>query len=280
MDDEQLIRVWLHGRPEGTRRSYRRYLARLKASLGETGLAGAELEQLQRHVDTLGHLAPRTLGTAIGAIRSFYGFHCRLGTLQANPALALRQPAIPNDLAERILTEDEVKRLIAGAEDPRSHLALRLLYHGGIRAAELCNLRWGQVAPRDAGGQLTVHGKGGKTRAILLPASVYRELEALRPPEAQRNGAVFPAARDPRRPIGTRQLLRIVKRAAKAAGLTDRVSNHWMRHSHASHALDKGAPITLVRDTLGHASIATTNKYAHARPGDSSARFLDPGDQE
>ena len=64
------------------------------------------------------------------------------------------------------------------------------------------------------------------------------------------------------------------KRAAVAAGLSAKVSNHWLRHSHASHALDHGAPIQLVRDTLGHSSVATTNQYAHARPGASSASYL------
>lgn len=52
------------------------------------------------------------------------------------------------------------------------------------------------------------------------------------------------------------------------------VSPHWLRHAHASHALDRGAPVHLVKDTLGHASLATTSQYAHARPGDSSARYL------
>ena len=51
-------------------------------------------------------------------------------------------------------------------------------------------------------------------------------------------------------------------------------SPHWLRHAHASHALDARAPVHLVRDTLGHASLATTSRYAHARPGDSSALHL------
>jgi Phage integrase family len=66
----------------------------------------------------------------------------------------------------------------------------------------------------------------------------------------------------------------IVRRAAQRAGVFDRVSPHWLRHAHASHALDHGAPIHLVQATLGHGSVATTSRYVHARPGDSSARFL------
>ena len=66
----------------------------------------------------------------------------------------------------------------------------------------------------------------------------------------------------------------IVRRAAKRAGVAEAISPHWLRHAHASHALDHGAPIHLVQATLGHSSVATTSSYLHARPGDSSARFL------
>ena len=67
-----------------------------------------------------------------------------------------------------------------------------------------------------------------------------------------------------------------MKRAAKAAGINEAVFPHWLRHAHVSHALDHGAPAHLVQQTVGHASMATTSRYAHARPNDSSSRYL-PG---
>ena len=70
------------------------------------------------------------------------------------------------------------------------------------------------------------------------------------------------------------QVHRIVKKAAKDAGLSPAASAHWLRHSHASHSLDRGASIVTVRDTLGHSSIATTNKYLHSKRKDSSALHL------
>jgi site-specific recombinase XerD len=70
------------------------------------------------------------------------------------------------------------------------------------------------------------------------------------------------------------QVMRIVREAAHRAGILQNVSPHWMRHSHASHALDRGAPIHLVAATLGHSTIATTGAYLHARPSDGSARYL------
>lgn len=65
-----------------------------------------------------------------------------------------------------------------------------------------------------------------------------------------------------------------MRAAAQRAGIPAPVSPHWLRHAHASHALDRGAPIHLVQATLGHASMTTTGHYAHARPEDSSARYL------
>ena len=66
----------------------------------------------------------------------------------------------------------------------------------------------------------------------------------------------------------------ILKNAAARAGVNPAASVHWLRHAHASHAIDNGAPITLVSATLGHADLKTTSVYAHARPGESSGRYL------
>jgi integrase/recombinase XerD len=60
-------------------------------------------------------------------------------------------------------------------------------------------------------------------------------------------------------------LLRIVRQAARRAGIGLAVSPHWLRHAHASHALDRGAPIHLAQATLGHAGVSTTGRYLHAR---------------
>jgi integrase/recombinase XerD len=70
------------------------------------------------------------------------------------------------------------------------------------------------------------------------------------------------------------QVRRIVYMAARKAGLEQKVSPHWMRHAHASHALDRSAPIHLVQATLGHASVSTTGRYLHARPTESSSFYL------
>jgi site-specific recombinase XerD len=75
-------------------------------------------------------------------------------------------------------------------------------------------------------------------------------------------------------PISERRINQLIKAAAKRAGVNQAASAHWFRHAHASHAIDNGAPITLVSQTLGHADLKTTSVYAHARPNESSSRFL------
>ena len=71
-----------------------------------------------------------------------------------------------------------------------------------------------------------------------------------------------------------RRIHAVVKSTAKRAGINEAMSAHWLRHAHASHAIDNGAPITLVSQTLGHADLKTTSVYAHARPNESSSRYL------
>ncbi len=115
-------------------------------------------------------------------------------------------------------------------------------------------------------------GKGGKTRHVLLSAATWAELVTLRN-GGDPDSPVFPSRRGGGH-LDPSAAWRIVRKAAARAGIDGNVSPHWLRHAHASHALERGAPVALVRDTLGHASVSTTNGYLHARPNDSSARYL------
>ena len=92
--------------------------------------------------------------------------------------------------------------------------------------------------------------------------------------DAPASAPVFGSVRRPDQPLTERAVNYVVKAAAKRARVNPAVSVHWLRHAHASHAIDNGAPITLVSATLGHADLKTTSVYAHARPGESSGRYL------
>ena len=178
-----------------------------------------------------------------------------------------------NRLNERILTEADLHRIISLETDPRNRAVLTLLYASAIRVSELCALAWRDLQPNGDGGQITIFGKGSVTRAVQLPASVWQLLLALRPKDSAPDDPVF-RSRKQHGFLQPAAVLRIVRAAAARAGIDLPVSPHWFRHAHASHALDRGAPIHLVQATLGHASITTTGRYLHARPQDSSSRFL------
>jgi len=272
--DAHLIALWLHNRSAHTQRAYRADADRFLLHSGRP-LQAVTLGALQDFADSLAAagLEPASRGRTLAAVKSLLAFGHRLGYLPFDVGRALKLPPRREGLAARILEETDVQRMLALEGHPRNRVLLRLLYASGIRVAEICALCWRDVRPRDGGaGQIAVWGKGSKERAILLPASVYQDLLALRR-GASDDVPVF-RSRKGGGPLDTSQVLRIVRAAATRAGIAAKVSPHWLRHSHATHALERQAPIHLVAATLGHSSVATTGKYLHARPSDSSARYL------
>jgi integrase/recombinase XerD len=268
--DVRLVGLWLHGRSRHTQRAYRADVARFLAFVARP-LPTVTLGDLQAFADSLEGLAPSSRARTLAAVKSLLAFGQRTGYLPLNVGAALKLPTAKNTLAERILSETQVQRLLALEPNHRNQVLLRLLYVAGLRVSELAALEWRDLQPRDDAGQVTVFGKGDKTRVVLLPASIWRELEGLRRGPA--DAPVFPSRRGGGQ-LHPTAVERIVLKAARRAGVEGKVSPHWLRHAHATHALDRGAPIHLVQATLGHASVATTGRYLHARPTDSSARYL------
>lgn len=270
--DEQLVGLWLHGRSPHTQRAYSKDLA-LFSQFVSKPLHAVTLGDLQAWADNLEAqgLKPGSRHRRLTSIKSLFAFAHRIGYLPFDVARPLRLPAIRDTLAQRILSENEVQRMLALERHPRNHAILYLLYAAGMRVSECCRLKWRDLQERADGGQVTVFGKGAKTNTILLPASVWSCLASLRGPAGD-DAPVFRSRKGGH--LVSSQVLRIVKAAAERAGIEKAVSPHWMRHAHASHALDRGAPIHLVQATLAHASVATTGRYLHARPTESSARYL------
>lgn len=271
----QLVEMWMHGKSLHTQRAYWGDAERFLWFVGKP-LPEVTLRDLQRFADSLADLAPNTQARTLSSVKSLLAFGNKLGVLPVNVGAALKLPKAKNTLAERILGESDVQRIIALEEHRRNRVLLRLLYAAGLRVSEATGLTWRDMQPRDDAGQVTVYGKGSQTRAVLLSVPTWLELVELR----GNGGPDDPVFRSRKRSAdGTHQLdesqvLRIIQAAARRAGVKAPVSPHWMRHAHASHALDRGAPIHLVQATLGHANVATTGRYLHARPTDSSARYL------
>jgi integrase/recombinase XerD len=269
--DQHLVDLWLHGRSIHTQRAYRADVDRFLHFVARP-LTTVTLGDVQAFADSLEGLAPSSRARTLAAIKSLLSFGQRTGYLPLNVGAAVKLPARKDTLAERILTEPDVHRLLALEPSRRNQVLLRLLYIAGLRVSEIAELKWRDLQPRTDGGQVTVFGKGGKTRVVLLPNAIWRELLRFRQ-GAPADGPLFPSRRGGGH-LHPSAVERIVWKAAQRAGLEGKVSPHWLRHSHATHALERGAPIHLVQATLGHASVATTGRYLHARPTDSSSRYL------
>lgn len=283
-DDRHLVTLWLHGKSPRTQEAYLRDINQFVDFI-DRPLRRVKLEDLQRWSDELEQrgLADATRARKLAAVKSLFSFGHKIGYIVFNVGAAVSTPKVKDDLAERILPRHVVHRILAMAEKLRDAVLLRLFYSSGGRVSELAALRWKSAIERqDASGkttgQVALHGKGDKVRNVLLSASTWSELERLR---RQERDSGFGNPHDPifrsRKGghLSRQQLWLIVKRAAERAGCPEAVSPHWLRHAHASHALDEGAPVHLVKETLGHKSLATTSRYTHARPDDSSSTYLD-----
>jgi site-specific recombinase XerD len=178
--DAELLALWLHGRAAHTQRAYQRAVGQFlqavrkplpAVTLGDLQAFAAELEA--------GGLAPASRRLLLAAVKSLLAFGQRVGYLRFDVGAAVKLPPVKDALAERILDREAVLRLIDREPDARNRALLRLLYAGGLRVSEACALRWRDLRPRDDAGQVTVYGKGGKTRVVLLSPATWRVLLAL-----------------------------------------------------------------------------------------------------
>ncbi|MDQ3991904.1 MAG: tyrosine recombinase XerC [Actinomycetota bacterium] len=258
-----------------TTASYRVDLEGLATFLARGGstLADATYRLLRRY---LAHLATRgyaraSIARKASAIRSLYRFMLWRGDVKASPAALLSAPK-PGKRLPAVLKASEAETLLAAPEghDPvavRDRAILELLYASGLRVAELCGLDVDDVDLRTQ--RVRVLGKGRKEREVPVgdPAA-----EALARYLASARAAMAPEGPDSRRvlfynrrrkriqPRDVRSLVETYRRKALAGR---RASPHTLRHSFATHLMEGGADIRAVQELLGHASLATTERYTH-----------------
>ncbi len=213
--------------------------------------------------------AKTTVARRISAVRSWCRFLCRQGTLAASPADGLRGPRQDQKLP-LFLSEQNLVHLLETppAETPmglRDRAILETLYSAGLRVAELTGLNVTDV-DLDSG-LATVRGKGKRERLALLGpqalAAVKRWLAVREQatPVARSQPAVYLNKHGTR--LTTRSVGRLLQKYLALAGLDPRTSPHTLRHSFATHLLDRGADIRSVQELLGHRSLATTQIYTH-----------------
>jgi integrase/recombinase XerD len=270
-NDEQLIQLWVHGKSRHTQRYYLSDIDRFKNYVNKS-FNQVILSDLQKFADSLNdNLADGSKRRVLSSVKSLFAFAHKLGYLHFDISKPLILPNPKDNLAERILSEDDIHALIHTETNPRNNLILKFLFISGVRVSELCSIKWKDLTKRTEGGQVTVYGKGSKTRIILVTEPLWSELMAYKN-NANDDSVIFRGRKNSIK-LHPTTILRLVKRAAKRASLSDKISPHWLRHGHASIAAEK-APLHIIQQSLGHSSIQTTARYLHAKPNDCSSKYL------
>jgi integrase/recombinase XerD len=216
--------------------------------------------------------APSSIARALVAVRSFHRFCLDEGFVEVDPSEEVGGPRVPQGIP-KALTEAEVESLLDavsgnGPRAQRDRAMLETLYGGGIRISELVGLDVGDLDLAD--GLVRVLGKGGKERVVPLGRQATARLaEYLGGGRPELHGmrdtdAVFLNSRGGR--ITRQGCWKIVRAAGARVGLADRLSPHVLRHSCATHMLERGADIRVVQELLGHASLSTTQVYTKVSP--------------
>jgi site-specific recombinase XerD len=205
--------------------------------------------------------SPITLNATLTGLKFF--FDTTLG--RSEVVARLRPVKVPRTVPV-VLSTLEAAQLIAAARNVKHQAALSVAYGAGLRASEVCRLKVGDVDSERMALRVE-QGKGAKDRYAMLSPVVLQRLRAWwRIGHAQgkilRGGWLFPGM-DPMDPLTTRQLNRAVHEAAAAAGIAKRVTSHTLRHSFATHLLERKVDIRVIQVLLGHKRLETTSIYAH-----------------
>jgi integrase/recombinase XerC len=224
--------------------------------------------------------AKTSIARKLASLRSFYRYGQREGWAASNPARALRNPRKGRSLPH-FLTTEEIGKLLAAppAASPmglRDRAMLETLYSAGLRVSELVGLSDGDVDFSQ--GVLRVRGKGRRERLAPLGSYAIGALQAwlkirkIAPGEPQgREAAVFTNRFGTR--LTVRSVGRMLEKYLRETGLDSRTSPHTLRHSFATHLLDRGADIRSVQELLGHKSLVTTQIYTHVSTANLRAAY-------
>lgn len=270
VSDSEILWLWLGDKSATTQVSYASTIKQFLAFVNKP-LADVALEDLQLWVRRLKLTdRPSTVANKMLVVKSLFSFCVKVGYLSTNVGSFMKCPKVKDKLAERILPSGDCQKLIEAARNERDYTLLSLMYVCGLRVSEVCGLTWDDLQSHAQGGKATVFGKGSKTRIVLIPDFLWAELMAL-----PKVGNVVFVSRTGK-PLERTRVHKIVKDCAERAGVSEKASSHWLRHSHASHAIEGGCNLRLLQQSLGHSKLETTERYLHISPDQGSSQYIRP----
>lgn len=258
------------GLSKNTVEAYQRDLAHFTEVLEKRGIKDLSFVKEAEIIAFLDRLKEQKLASssiyrAMVALKSLFRFLRKERLIKSEETLYLDTPKMWQLIPE-VLTEDEVQQLMSApnCDEPmgaRDRAILEVLYASGLRVSELCGLNIADVD--DA--FVKVRGKGGKERLVPIAQSAVERIDHylihFRQGSGEKNEALFVSNKGVR--LDRIAVWNRVKFYAREAKLAKSISPHTLRHSFATHLLENGADLRVIQEMLGHASIATTDRYTH-----------------
>jgi len=214
-------------------------------------------------------LSPSSITRILSSIKGFHKFLFQEKISTSNPAQLIDSPKVEKKIPQT-LTVEEVDRLLKVfnlrvARQIRDRAILEVMYATGLRVSEVSNLKIVDVNMEV--GFLKCKGKASKERIVPLGATACKFIEKyireVRPKLLKTKTSAYLFLAQGGRRLGRQSIWKIIKKAVKKAGIKKRVSPHTLRHSFATHLLERGADLRSVQEMLGHTSITTTQIYTH-----------------
>lgn len=254
-----------------TLRGYLSDLEQLSAFLGDKEPAAVDHQTLRRFIAHLmqGEVKKSSIARKLSAVRSFFRYLNRDGTLTSNPARLVATPRREKRLPA-VLTADDALRLMESPKEkkPEDHAVvlrdravLETLYSTGIRASELIGMNREDL-DRHAS-LIRIRGKGRKERIVPIGMKARDAIDEYLtcPSRSAETTAIFSGPSGKR--LTARTVQRILENHRKQLGMQQKASPHTLRHSYATHMLESGADLRAIQELLGHASLSTTQRYTH-----------------
>ena len=257
--DIQIVNMWIaQSNSANTQAQYARVIHSFQSVVNKP-MQRVNLSDLQQWQQGLEGKA-NTKKLHVNAIKSLFSFMQKTGYIVLNAAVMLKPEKTVETKHTKTLTEEQVIKLVNSSDlSKRDEAIIRVLYSSAMRVSELCALQWQDVIEQGNKAILVIRGKGNKTRESGISSKAYEAMKALR------NGAsdtdfVFKSNRNQQMDRTTVNHL-----FTKLSAIIGKdISPHWLRHSHVTHALQRGANPTDVMNQAGHSSLAVTTTYAHS----------------
>ena len=196
-------------------------------------------------------LSPGSVNLALSSVKFFFN-----EILQNRAFNAVKAPKSEKKLPT-VLTKEEIRRLLDAIKNPKHKLLVEFMYSAGLRVSECVGLKTDDLDLNEKIGKIK-HGKGNKERYIILSDNLILHLIEYLKTKRDNSQYIFSVKE---MPITTRQAQKIVKEAAKNAGIKKRVFCHALRSSFATHLLESGTDIRIIQELLGHSNLTTTQIY-------------------